>query len=170
MLFSAHLAQELANPSCSSAGDPAGGTQGVQRHRHRASQLGQHSPGTQHLPRASPPGEHAQSCGSRYLFNVSDFQLFAGTKKFMATSPVNTLMTPAREGSQSKYIARAAPGWASGAAPEPLALFFHSFCVSPLQLSATWHLTRMGMGRVASANTHISKTHSAQPPCPSLYK
>lgn len=97
MLFSAHLAQELANPSCSSAGDPAAGTQGVQRHRH--------SPGTQHLPRASPPGEHAHCCGSRYLFNVSDFRLFAGTKKFMATSPVNMLMTPVREGSQSKYIA-----------------------------------------------------------------
>lgn len=79
------------------------------------------------FPHASPTGEHAQDSGSRYLFNVSNFQLFAGTKKFMATSSVNMLMTSPMEERQSKYIAITALGWTDEAALKPLALFSTAF-------------------------------------------
>lgn len=55
--------------------------------------------------RAFPMGEHIQDKSPHYLFSASDFQLFAGTNEFMATSPVNTLTMPLREENQMKNVA-----------------------------------------------------------------
>lgn len=74
------------------------------------------------VPTGSPPGERTQDSGSRYLFSVSGFRRSAGTKKFMATSSINTLATSPREERQSEHSAVTALGWADGAALEPLAL------------------------------------------------
>lgn len=95
-------------------------------------QLHQDSRWAGHLPQAtfphqSPTGERAQDSGPRYLFNASDFQLSAGTKKFMATSSVNMLMTSAREERQTKYIAITVLGQTDEAALKPLALFPPAF-------------------------------------------
>lgn len=78
-------------------------------------------------PCKSPTGELAQDSSFHYLFNVSDFQLFAGSKKFMATSSVNMLMTSLREERQSKYIAITVLGWTNKAALKPLALLPQAF-------------------------------------------
>lgn len=91
------------------------------------------------FPRAFPMGEHIQDNSSHNLFSASDFQLFAGTKKFMATSPVNALTTPLREGCCSNGA-----GLDQQGSVQATGSFIHSFCVSPLQLSATWQLTHTG--------------------------
>lgn len=75
----------------------------------------------------SPPGERMQDSGSRYLFSVSGFQRSACTKKFMATSSINTLATSPREERQSEHSAVTALGWTDGAALEPLALLCTAF-------------------------------------------
>lgn len=102
-------------------------------------QLPQHGRWAEHLshtavPREPPTGEHGQDSGSRYLFNVSDFQLFAGTKRFMATSLVHMPMMSPREERQSTYIAVTVPGWTEEAVLKPLSPFstaFDSLCLPP---------------------------------------
>lgn len=79
------------------------------------------------VPPGPSPGEHTQDSGSRYLFSVSGFQLSAGTKKFMATSSINTPATSPREERQSEHIAVTALGWTDGAALKPLALLGKAF-------------------------------------------
>lgn len=89
-------------------------------------------------PCSFPMGKHAQDSESCYLFNVSDLQLFPGTKRFMVMSSINMLLMSPREVHQSECIALTVLGWTSKAAVNPLPLFtkaftfFLSTCLPPV--------------------------------------
>lgn len=101
----------------------------------------QGQPMVQHLfhagcPCAFPMGEHMQDSGSCSLFNVSDLQLFPGTKRFMLMSSIIMLLWSPREVDQSQCIALTAWLDQQGSS-KSTASFFHSFYTFLLQVSAT---------------------------------